>query len=157
MLGCIKQIVKCYEDGMSPEEIAEDQDLDITAVKVALSQNSPLYRKAAKAEEKLDPEAAHLNFDEEQLRRVNQVIYDTALGAELPDGSPDFRTRLKAAQYIRDDVKGRLNPVKALNQQNTFNIVQFNEEIKRARIQATQAKRSIEDKRPTEIVEVETV
>lgn len=128
---------------MSPEAIAEDQDLDIVAIKAILMQSSSTYRQECKAEAKLDPEKAELNFDEEQLRRANQVIYDVMLSATLPDRTPDYRTQLKAAQYIRDDVKGRLTPMRNINNGPTFNLLQFNEQLDKAKLGATAARRLV--------------
>ncbi len=142
---------------MSPEEIAEDQDLDVTAIKAILMQSSAKYRQDCKMEQRLNPDKPELNFNEEQLSRANQVIYDVMLSARLPDGTPDFRTQLKAAQYVRDDVKGRLTPIKNINNGPTFNLLQFNQQLEQARLGATGARRSIEQSasdRPIDVVEV---
>lgn len=153
----MNQVLASYNDGMSPDEIAEDQDLDVTAVKAVLMQSSASYRKDCRQEEKLNPERADLNFNEDQLKRMNQVIYDVALKAELPDGTPDYRTMLKAATYIRDDVKGRLNPVKNINNGPTFNLLTFNQQLEQARLGATGARRSIEQSGKDTVVDVEQV
>lgn len=156
MSACIKQVLVSYDDGMTPDEIAEDQDLDVTAIKAILMQSSSKYRQNCKIEQKLDPEKADLNFNEDQLRRMNQVIYDVALSAQLPDGTPDYRTQLKAAQYIRDDVKGRLTPVRNINNNGpTFNLLQFNQQLEQARLGATGARRAIEQSSERQIVDVE--
>lgn len=155
MSACIKQVLASYDDGMTPEDIADDQDLDVVAVKAVLMQSSPTYRAACKVEAKIDPEKAELNFDEEQLRRANQVIYDVMLSAQLPDHTPDYRTQLKAAQYIRDDVKGRLTPVKNINNGPTFNLLQFNEQLDKARLGAGAARRLLDSKESSNIVDVE--
>ena len=113
-----------YEDeAMSPEQIAESQDLDLAAVKAALMQCSPQYRKDCGREEETED---ILNFSNDDLTRVNQVIVDIALGGE------DEGIRLKAATYIRDDKKGRKEVVKAIGQ-NNFNILFINEQLKKVR------------------------
>ena len=127
----VHQTIKTgYEiNGMSPEEIAEDQKLDIAAVKSALMQSSSKYRKACG----MEPEDVDdLNFTDDELRRVNQVIFETAIAAETPDGNIDFKTRLAAAMYVRDDKKGRKEAVKHVAG-NTFNILSFNEQLQKAR------------------------
>lgn len=112
-----------YEDeGMSPEQIAQDQDLDLAAVKGALMQYSSKYRKACGKEDELEE---NLNFDNDQLRRVNSVIYDLALGAE------DEHLRFKAATYIRDDKKGRKEIVKGIQSGPQFNMLFINEQLKK--------------------------
>lgn len=163
MLGAIKQIVVSYEQhGMTPDEIAEDQGLECAAVKAALSQHSSIYRKDVDHEK--DGED-NLDFSKEQLRQMNAVIYDSAMGATLPDGSIDHRTRLKAAQYIRDDFKGRLTPVRAIQKNVTNNLFQINEAIAKSRLGAEQAKRQLTeralgqhyDRKPIEPNETTTV
>lgn len=144
MLGAIKQITVSYEQhGMTPDEIAEDQGLEVTAVKAALSQYSSMYRKDVDHEKEGED---GLDFTSEQLRQMNAVIFDSAVGATLPDGSIDHRTRLKAAQYIRDDFKGRLEPVRAIHKNVTNNLFQINEAIANARVGAEKAKRQITER-----------
>lgn len=142
MLGAIKQIVVSYEQqGMTPDEIADDQGLECASVKAALAQHSPMYRKDV--DQLKDGDEEGLDFTKEQLRQVNQVIFETAISATLPDNSVDHRTRLKAAEYIRDDIKGRLTPVRAINKTQNVNLFQFNEAIQSARVGAAEAKRQI--------------
>ena len=127
----VEQIKIAYETlEMSPEQIAEDRELDIVAVKAALMQGSSRYRRDCGQEE--DKEAA-LNFDDEQLKDVNRVIYDLAIGAE------DENIKLKAAMYIRDDKKGRKDVVKQLGGQQ-FNILMFNEQMKGIRNKAAEVR-----------------
>lgn len=145
MLGAIKQIVVSYEQhGMTPDEIAEDQGLECAAVKAALSQHSSIYRKDVHQLKEDSDEG--LDFTKEQLRQVNQVIFDTAIGATLPDGSVDHRARFKASEYVRNDFKGRLTPVRAIHKTNNLNLFQINEAIASARIGANHAKRQLTER-----------
>ncbi len=124
MSAVLEQIKVAFErEEMSPEQIAEAQGLDVVAVKSALAQCSTKYRKMA-GQESLDEN--ELNFDNEQLKAANQVIYETMLAAE------DEQLRFKAAAYIRDDKKGRKEALKQVAS-NTFNILTFNEQLKMAR------------------------
>ena len=120
-----EQIRVCYEQlGMLPEEIALDRELDVVAVKAALMSCSVKYRKDCGAV--MDtPQQDVLNFTDEQLQRVNDKIYQIAVGSE------NDAVALKAAMYIRDDKKGRLDAVRAIAC-TTFNILDFNEELKKA-------------------------
>ena len=111
------------ELGMTPEQIAEDRELDLAAVKAGLMQCSSKYRKACG---RSDEEEDDLNFSNDDLRRVNDVIKQIALGAE------DDNLRLKAAMYIRDDKKGRKEIVKAV-QNMQFNVLQFNQAMQKVR------------------------
>ena len=127
-------IVTAYEqENLSPEQIASDRDLDITAVKAALMQGSSHYRKDCGKENSDIPE---LDFDNEQLQRVNTVIYDLALSAE------DEHLRFKAATYVRNDKKGRLEPVKNLAGQN-FNILMINQKLAQVRQIGDNIKRTV--------------
>ena len=117
MNGELVAIKSLYEnEGLNPEQIAEIQNLDIAAVKAALCQSSATYRKDCGQE---SVEDTTLNFSDDELRRVNEVIVSLALGSE------DDNIRLRAATYVRDDKKGRKEVVKAVAN-NTFNVLQFN-------------------------------
>ena len=120
----LEQFRISYEElGMTPEQIAEDRELDLAAVKAGLMQCSSKYRKACG---RSDEDEDDLNFSNDDLRRVNDVIKQIALGAE------DDNLRLKAALYIRDDKKGRKEIVKAV-QNMQFNVLQFNQAMQKVR------------------------
>lgn len=141
MNGSDAQIKNAYEvEGLVPSQIADDLGFEEVAIKAKLAQLSSQYRKDCKMEA-LDED--ELNFSNEQLKSINGVLYECATAAELPDGTPDFRTRLNAAKYIRDDKKGRLEPVKAIANGNTFNILTFNESLQTARQLAEKAKQRV--------------
>lgn len=122
MTAANTQIVEAFEQlGMQPEEIATDQELDLTSVKAILMQFSSLYRKACAVKE-------DLSFTDEEEKMARQVISNIARGY-VDDVDP--RTQLKAAMYIRDDTKGRLDVVKAQVGLN-LNVIMFNEQMKKA-------------------------
>ena len=130
MSSSLTQIKVSYEvNEMTVEEIAQDQDMEIIAVKAALMNSSPKYRKDCGVE---SLEENDHNFSNNELDCINKIIVETALCAETPDGSIDWRTRLDAAKYIRDDKKGRKEVVKQLAN-NTFNLFQFNEQMAKIR------------------------
>lgn len=108
---------------MTPEQIAADRELDIVAVKAALMQCSSTYRKACGSEPE-DEDA--LNFSDEQLKKVNEEIYMLAVY------SSDEHVKTKNLHYIRDDKKGRKD-IKSHLTNNTFNILNFNESLQKAR------------------------
>lgn len=117
-------IVNAYEsEEMTPEEIAQVEELELPAVKATLMQYSSIYRKACGKEGEVEDD---LNFTNDDLRRVNQVIMDLALGAE------DDTLRFKAATFVRDDKKGRREVVKAMAGQN-FNILMINERLRQVK------------------------
>jgi len=118
-----QQIVSAFETlGLSPEVIADQFDFDPTVVKATLMQFSAVYRQAAKGDSELD-------FNETEAKEARDVIMQIARYAE------DDNLRLKAARYIRDDKKGRLDfgqQMKGLN----INVLQFNAQMQKA-IEAT--------------------
>lgn len=142
MNSCVdSQIKAAFENnGMSPEEIAQEFDFDVVAVKAKLMQVSSVYRKACNQEP--DEVEDGLNFTNDQLRRINEQIYANAIGATLPDGSPDFKTMQRACEYIRDDKKGRRDAAKHFRD-NPFNLIQFNQVIQQSRVMAEEAKKQI--------------
>lgn len=118
----MEQIRLCYEQGMTPEQIAQDRELTIDAVKIALMSCCPAYKKACGVEPATE---SKLNFSDEQLERVNQVIYEIAIGAE------DQNLQLKACTYIRDDKKGRKDVVKQVGGFQ-FNVLQIDARMRKA-------------------------
>lgn len=120
-LAAIK--VAFEDEDMSPEDIASERELDVTAVKAALMQSSSKYRKLAGRENEQEDV---LNFSKEEQLRVKEALLDLALGAE------DDHLRFKALTYCRDDAKGRKDVVKNMGGQN-FNILMINEKMKQIR------------------------
>lgn len=122
MIAEMSAIKTAYEvEGMSPEEIAQDRGFDVAAVKAGLMQYSSKYQKACGKEEEAEEE---LNFSNEQLQRVNDVIFELAMGAEDP------HLRFKAATYVRDDKKGRKEVIKNVAG-NNFNVLMINQQLAR--------------------------
>ena len=124
-------IKNSYEvESMTPEEIALDRGLEETAVKACLMQVSSKYRKACNKEEE---NTDNLNFSNEQLAQVNDVIFELAICAE----DPHLRGRM--ATYIRDDKKGRREVVKQQGG-NNFNVLMINQQLQKVRELASSAK-----------------
>ena len=124
MQAATAQIVSMFETlGMGVEDIAEQQGMDPIAVKAALLQGSRMYRESQVKSGKQDEECGVFTSREEQLAR--QAIVD------LASGSDDEHIRLKAAKYIRDDKKGRLD--KAAVGKLNINVLVFNETLRKAR------------------------
>ena len=132
----LEQLRVAYEElAMSPEQIANDRELDLAAVKAGLMQASSKYRKACFGD---SPAADVLNFSDDDLAAVNRVIKDIALGAE------DDHLRFKAATYIRDDKKGRRDVVNGVKNMG-FNVLQFNQFMQQARVAADSVMKQIQD------------
>jgi hypothetical protein len=130
MTAANQQIITAFEElDMTPEEIAAEQDLELTSVKAILMQFSGLYREQCKVKD-------DLNFTDEEEVAARQVITNIARYSE------DERLRLRAAIYIRDDKKGRLDVVKQMNGLN-INVIHFNDQMKRAIAAKERAKQII--------------
>lgn len=115
-----QQIVSAFEDlQMTPAEIAEDQDLELSAVHAVLLQFSSVFRKA-------NGKTVAEEFTDEEHQMARDVIVTTARYSE------DERLRLKAAAYIRDDKKGRLDAIKNSFGAVNFNVLSFNEIMRKA-------------------------
>lgn len=134
-MGALTQIKTAYEvNGMSPQQIAEAEDLDLAAVKGALMQGSSKYRKDCGLDVNEGDDG--LNFTDEELRQVNRAIFELAMASE------DEHIRTKNLHYIRDDKKGRKESARQLGN-TTFNILQFNEQLQQARERATLVKQKL--------------
>jgi hypothetical protein len=118
----MEQIRSCYEQGMTPEEIAQDRELTVVAVKTALASCCPKYKKTCAVE---PAEESEHNFSDEELLVANRVIVETMHGAE------DEGLRFKAATYVRDDKKGRKDVVKQIGGFQ-FNVLQIDARMRKA-------------------------
>lgn len=138
-----QSIITSYEElGMSPEEIAEAEGLELLSVKSALIQFSSKYKQSIKK----DPE---LGFDDEQLMAANRTI------VEVMNTSDDDGLRLRAAMYLRNDKKGRLDAARAFSNIKV-NILQFNEDMKKA-MKAIGGDTKLLNNENESTIEVETV
>ena len=112
-------IVQSFESlGMTPEEIAEAEELDLSAVKGILMQNSSKYRKACKKE-------VDFCFNDDEALAAKQVMVN------LMRYSDDENLQFRAAKYLLDDKKGRLDVVQQQTGLN-INVLQFNEHMQQA-------------------------
>jgi hypothetical protein len=119
LTGINQNIITAFEDlHMSPEQIAQEFDADIIAIKACLSQFCPAFRKAAKADPLLD-------FSDDELQEANRAISHLL-------HSDDDNIRFRAAKYLRNDKKGRLDGVNGIKTMN-LNVLMFNERLQQAR------------------------
>src|SRR6266576_6469949 len=122
MTGANQQIITSFEElGLSPEEISDELDIDITAIKATLMQFSTIYRKA------LGESPKEFGFTPEQEQAALDVIANIARGYT----DSDERTQLRAATFVRNDRRGRLDIGKQLNGLN-INVISFNEQMAKA-------------------------
>jgi hypothetical protein len=128
MLLETEQIKLSYESlGMSVLDIAENRHLEPEAVKIALASCSSKFRKDCGLEDSVpnQEKESEKNFTDEQLERANETILNLAIGAE------NETVKLKAAIYIRDDKRGRLDAIKQLAGM-PINVLQINNIIQQS-------------------------
>jgi len=105
-----QQIVSSYEDaGLSPEEIAKIEELDLNAVKATLFSHSGAYRKSVAGDKETVTATGEVkDFENDDNDLALRVI------KEIAQMSDDDNIRLKAAMFIRNDKKKRLDPEKGI-------------------------------------------
>lgn len=119
MTNAAQQIVTSYETlGLSLEQIAEVESVNVTAVKAILFANSPKYRSDIDTKKENDFNDTDNSLSLDVIRRVAQY-------------SEDDHTALKAAMFIRNDKKGRLD-VKAGLKKLNINVTVLNEHFAKA-------------------------
>lgn len=146
-------VVSMYEDlQLTPEEIAADQELDVTAVKMVLASSSMKYRnkmkEQAKLEDEIDQLPIHLKptgvpqvygnlFTKEDLELAAQTM------VQLTQYSENDGVKQKAAQFIINEVKGRNDktPIGKIN----LNISILNETFEKMRLAKEAARNKMID------------
>lgn len=123
------QILAAYNQGMTPDCIAEDLGFAVHAVKARLMALSTDYRKACNQEA---PDEDVYNYSPDQKLRIKDELYQLAMSTE------DEHLKGKLLLNLRDDSMGRKNLVK-VSQNSQFNIMQvINNSISQAREGARQ-------------------
>lgn len=110
---------------MTPEEIAQVDGLELSAVKAILMANSTLYRDSVAGPSKADDEGK--DFSGSDNDEALEVIKRIAKFSE------DDSVALKAAMYIRNDKRRRLDPQKAAGQLVQNNVFLLNEHFAKVR------------------------
>lgn len=138
------QIKSAFEViGMTPAQIADESGFDVTAIKAKLMQVSTVFRNQSRKE---SDEEDELNFSNDELRAMNKIIVDIATSAQHPDGSPDFKTMLQAAVYVRDDKKGRKEVRNTMANMGGLNIFHINTAIQAAKNGSARLKEAVESR-----------
>jgi len=141
MSGEVQQILNLYEKlNLSLEDIAEDRDISLTEVKAVLMQYSSIYRGAIKEDKTLD-------FTDSELELANKAI------AEIMLSTDDENIKFRAAKYIRQDKKGRLDAAKNMRGLN-INVFTFNDQMKRAQMSLERTRAVASGHKEAPIIEV---
>lgn len=102
MSASIEQIKALFEtNGLSPEQIAEIEQLNVMAVKALLLQNSAKYRELSKEKPELDFNESDEQLAIKTIRRIAEFSEEDGIA-------------LKAAMFMRNDRKGRLDVKKGM-------------------------------------------
>lgn len=127
MTAASQQIVTAFEDvGLTPEAIAAEYEYEVSVVKATLAQYSSKYRSAATKDD-------DLGFKDDEAKEMQDIILQIARYSE------DDNLRFKAARYVRDDKKGRLDLIKQLPGLN-ISVLAFNAQMQKANEAIARAK-----------------
>ena len=138
MTAANQTIITLYElEGLSPEQIAEAEGYELAAVKSILMQFSPVYKQKLKVGEEE-------GFTDTEEKACRSVIAQIAQYAE------DDHVRLRAAMYVRNDKKGRLDIAKAQQGLN-INVTMINEGIAQAIERANASRNRVIELAPHEV------
>ena len=130
MDGANTSIINMYETlGHTPEEIAAIESFDIAAVKQILMTYSAKYRQAIKLKEED-------GFSDQEEVRARRAIL------EVMDYADDEHLKLRAAMYVRNDKKGRLDEAKNARGINV-NINLLNQHIQQAAQRIAESKNKV--------------
>lgn len=143
MTAASQQIVTAYEDlGMTIDEIAAQGLGEPVAIKAVLLQWSQKYREDTKTNKSCD-------FTDEDHDQVLAVIRNAAMYAE------DEHLRFRAAKYIRDDKKGRLDLNRGFKNLN-ISLQTFTVHLERAnKIIARRENQTAAPQTPSQVIDVD--
>jgi hypothetical protein len=151
-----EEIVTSYEQlGMTPEQIAEDQSLDVAAIKAILIGQSATYRKTVSGGE------AEELFNKHDMKAATEVMRNCMLAE---DGHLAFR----AARFVIDEVKGRNDARVSIPIDQTFDALELNRRLLAARqalqkgreqkvLQRPEAQRQLSQSMSVKIIDVEPI
>jgi len=110
------QLVKAYEAGRTPDEIAEEFGFYTHHVKARLMAISTTYRKACGQEPEGEDE---VNFSRDEQLTIKRELFQMAMSTE------DQHLKAKLLLNLRDDGKGRKDIVRDMKNNGNINIMQL--------------------------------
>lgn len=139
-MGTDTQILAAYEQGLTPQQIADDLNFPLYAVKAKLMSLSSDYRKGCGAEPEHVDER---NFSVDEQIMIKNKLFQTFLESE------DEHVVVKLGLALRDDALGRKDVVKQMqNSIGTMNILQLvNGSIAQAREGAMKLREGVGQKK----------
>jgi len=118
MSSVVAQCVALYSQGINVEDIGEELNLEKEAVKLVLTQHSPEYRSAIKK-------------NSDTLTDQDYELAKEALKSCL--WSEEDSTKFRAARFIINEIKGRNDVIKNLQQVNSINVLVINSQMRKAK------------------------
>lgn len=116
MTSADSQLLAAYDNGLTPDQIAEDLGFHTHNVKARLMALSTKYRKACGQE---SDEEDELNFSRDEQLSIKRELFQMAMTTEDP------HLKAKLLLNLRDDGKGRKDIVKSMKDNGTISIVQL--------------------------------
>src|SRR5947207_14284019 len=108
MSSVVAQCVALYSQGINVEDIGEELNIEKEAIKLVLTQHSPEYRPAIKK-------------NSDTLTDQDYELAKEALKSCL--WSEEDSTKFRAARFIINEIKGRNDVIKNLQQVNSINVL----------------------------------
>jgi hypothetical protein len=115
-----QDILNLYEQGLSPECIAEDLGWEVEAVKAILGSQSTLYRSKIKSGEECE------DITDEEYRELLKAYKSVAIYSDVD------AVRERALRFLINERKGR-NDNEGILRGGNFNITLINAHIKNAK------------------------
>lgn len=127
------QVIKAIELGMTAEDIAVDLGYDVILVKQIMAKRADELNRGLMVSDPLNPvplsqqEVVKPVFTEDETETAKNAVMELVRGAEVES------VKLKAAEFVINESKGRHDVMKKMADQN-FNIEAINLAMKRARL-----------------------
>ena len=118
MSSVVAQCVALYSQGINVEDIGEELNLEKEAVKLVLTQHSPEYRSAIKKNSD--------TFTDQDYELAKEAL-KSCLWSE------EDSTKFRAARFIINEIKGRNDVIKNLQQVNSINVLVINSQMRKAK------------------------
>lgn len=124
------QVKMLYEQGVSPEEIAETLGMETAAVKATLLSVSNVYRRRVNGKDSAVEEAV----SPDEFSQIKEAYFSMAL-----DGDTHPHVKEKMLRFLWNEHKGRNELVQKTPTGPGINLVVLNNQIQQAKERATKA------------------
>lgn len=112
------QIKNAYSDGLTPEEISQNLELELETVKASLAVHCPLYRRSQGKD----------SITDEEYHNIYRALYDIATNASVPE-----KDRIAAAKFLIQDKKGMFDAKVLSKDVGNVNVLVVNNRLAKMR------------------------